>query len=229
MLCPYCSNFVVKFIWWKMNLVVLGAPACGKGTYSEYLSKKYNFVHLSMGELLRQAVANGHKCAEQISSSIANGQIVDEYITANVLNEYLKANNLYDQIILDGYPRGVLSAELLENILKVDAVIRFELDEDEIKNRILNRLRCSDCGKTFSKLFYDKSSCESCGGALIRRNDDNLETLNKRIKVYHEQTLPVFDYYEKSQRVYVIDVNCSIEQGKEKLDKLIAQLKTTKN
>lgn len=206
-----------------MNLIILGAPACGKGTYSEYLSKKYNFVHLSMGDLLREAVANHHKDAEHIASSIANGQIVDEYITASVLNAYLKSHNLTDQIIIDGYPRGVLSAKLLKDILKIDAVIKLDLDEAEIKNRVLNRLRCCDCAKTFNKSIYKLEKCDNCGGELIKRNDDTLETLNKRLKVYNEQTLPVFACYDSSM-IYSIDVNCSLEQGYKKIDKLMKLL-----
>ncbi len=207
-----------------MNIVILGVPACGKGTYSDYIKEKFGFVHISMGDLLRNAVANHHKDSKAIAFAIENGQILDENITAQVFKEYLEKNNLFDGIILDGYPRGILSVELMEKFLNIDAVIKLDVDEEIIKQRVLNRLRCSQCGKNFSKLTYSSSVCDECGGQLQHRVDDTMETLNKRLDVYKKFTLPVLDYYDKCNKLYVVDANCSIEEGEKRIDKLFSIL-----
>lgn len=207
-----------------MNIVILGAPACGKGTYSNYIKEKYGFVHISMGDLLRSAVANHHEDSKAIAFAIENGQILDENITAKVFKEYLEKNNLFDGIILDGYPRGILSVKLMEKFLNIDAVIKLDVDEKVIEQRVLNRLRCSQCGKNFSKLTYSSNVCDVCGGELQQRVDDTRETLNKRLDAYREFTVPVLDYYEKCDKLYVIDADCSIEEGQKRIDDLFSVL-----
>ena len=211
-----------------MNIVILGPPASGKGTYSDYLSQRYNFVHISMGDLLRSAVKNGSIYSTEITIAIENGQILDEKITASILKEYLETNNLYDNILLDGYPRGMLSVEYLNEFLNIDAVIKLEADEEVIKYRVLNRLRCIKCGKTFNKQIYKESICDDCSGDLKQREDDTIETLTKRIEVYKSATVPVLDYYENQNILYKVDGNCSIEEGCKRIDNLLKKLLTKK-
>lgn len=207
-----------------MNIVILGAPACGKGTYSNYIKEKYGFVHISMGDLLRNAVANNHKDSKAIAFAIENGQILDENITAQVFREYLEKNNLFDGIILDGYPRGLLSVELMEKFLDIDAVIKLDVKEETIRQRVLNRLRCSGCGKNFSKLNYFSNICDVCSSELQHRVDDTMETLSNRLNAYKKTTVPVLDYYDKCNKLYVIDADCSIEEGRKRIDDLFSIL-----
>jgi len=210
-----------------MNIVILGLPASGKGTYSDYLSQRYNFVHISMGDLLRSAVKNGSIYSKEITIAIENGQILNERITSLILEEYLTEHHLNDNILLDGYPRGMLSVQYLEKFLDIDAVIKLDASEETITNRVLNRLRCSKCGKTYNKQEYQSSTC-TCGGNLKQREDDNVETLNKRIDVYKQSTLPVLDYYQSKNLLYTVDVNCSLDEGYRRIDDLIKKLTNEK-
>ena len=205
-----------------MNLVLLGPPASGKGTCSNYLKEKYNFNHISMGDLLRDFAKADSPLAKMVNETISNGKILDEELTTKILYEYLKKNNLFDNILLDGYPRGLISVELMQKFLKIDKVIILQADFETIKSRILNRISCSKCGKVFSLKTYHKNYCDECGGELKRRSDDNIETLNTRMAEYERLTVPVINYYSKLSLVFKLDAN---EDYIKQLDKSMEMVK----
>lgn len=205
-----------------MNLVILGPPASGKGTCSNYLKEKYNFNHISMGDLLRDYAKQDTPIAKMVNDTISSGKILDEDLTAKILFDYLQKENLFDNILLDGYPRGLKSVELMSKFLKIDKVIILEADFEVIKSRVLNRLSCSKCGKAFSKIDYHDSICDECGAKLIRRSDDNIDVLNTRMREYRDLTIPVINYYDKLGLVYRIDTNKNFA---EQLDKLMEMVK----
>ena len=205
-----------------MNLVLLGPPASGKGTCSNYLKEKYHFKHISMGDLLRDFANADTPLAKMVNETISNGKILDEELTTKILYEYLKKNNLFDNILLDGYPRGLISVELVQKFLKIDKVIILQADYETIKSRILNRISCSKCGKVFSLTTYHKNYCDECGGELKRRSDDNIDTLNTRMAEYERLTVPVINYFSKLGLVYKLDAN---EDYIKQLDKLMEMVK----
>lgn len=205
-----------------MNIALLGPPASGKGTCSNYLVKKYNFYHISMGDLLRQFTKTNSPVAQMVKDNIAQGKVVDENLTFKILSQYIVDNKIFDGVLLDGYPRGIISAKLLKNLLEIDKVIVLESDFETIKTRVLNRIVCSRCNKTFSKKDYKENFCDECGAELIRRSDDNLESLNFRMNEYHKLTEPVIEYYQRLGKVYRILSN---DEYKIQIDKLMEQNK----
>lgn len=192
-----------------MNIVLLGPPASGKGTCSEYLEKHCNMFHISMGDLLRDCVKNGSSNAQMISEVMSEGKILPEDITADILQSYLKKIKLYDNILLDGYPRGMKSVEYLSKFLKVDLVIVLNASLEEIKKRVLNRLICPKCRKVYSKLNGVKV-CEHCTVELVVRRDDTEEVLMTRMAEYEKMTVPVINYYKKQGIVYFLSSDDNI-------------------
>lgn len=186
-----------------MNIVLLGPPASGKGTCSEYLQQKCNMTHISMGDLLREYVKSGTEKAQLISKVMSEGKILAEDITADLLRDYLKKIDLYDNILLDGYPRGLKSVEYVNDFLKIDMVIVLEASLGEIKNRILNRLICPDCGKVYSK-NDGAEICSDCKIQLVVRDDDTEAALNTRMAEYERLTVPVIEHYKRLGIAYVI-------------------------
>lgn len=205
-----------------MNLVLLGPPASGKGTCSAYLHEKYHFVHISMGDILRDYAKANTKLANIVRDTLSKGKILDENITAEILYDYLKDRNLFDNLLLDGYPRGLKSVELMKRFVNISKVIVLDADFELIKKRILNRITCPNCSKNFSKENYKLDKCDECGSKLVKRSDDNLESLTVRMQEYQRLTIPVIEHYEKLGLVYRID---SKQDYKSQLDKLMEDLK----
>ena len=203
-----------------MNFVLLGPPASGKGTCSEYLKTKYNFHHISMGNLLRNFAKSNSPLAKMVDETISEGHILQEELTAEILYDYLKTNNLKDNLLLDGYPRGMKSVHLLEKFLKIDKVIVLNADYEVIKSRILNRVVCESCGKVYSLKEYNSPTCKVCDGKIVKRKDDNIESLATRLEEYEKITLPVIEYYKSIGLTYEINTNVDYQQ---QLDKLIGK------
>ena len=187
-----------------MNIVLLGPPASGKGTCSEYLKKKCNMTHISMGDLLRKVAKGDSRDAQLINEVISQGKILSEDITADILQQHLAKIGLYDNILLDGYPRGMISVELMKKFLKIDLVIVLEASLEEIKKRVLNRLICPQCKSVYSKL-NGTIICDKCQTKLVARNDDTEEILLTRMNEYQKFTMPVIEYYRKLGIVKFID------------------------
>jgi len=204
-----------------MNLILLGAPASGKGTYSDYIKSNYDFVHISMGDLLRATLKTNSKFCPQIKDAIENGKILQEDITTQILKEYLLKNNFLDNVLLDGFPRGLISKHLLDKFFKVDFVINLDVSKEVIQSRVLNRLVCSKCHKNFSKLTYSKPKCDDCGGELVRRVDDNLEVLNNRLDAFEKITKPVLAEYAKEGKELKIDASVPLKDGFAVIDKFM--------
>lgn len=187
-----------------MNIVLLGPPASGKGTCSEYLEKKCNMTHISMGDLLRKAAKGNSRNAQIINEVISQGKILSEDITADILQQHLAKIGLYDNILLDGYPRGMISVELMKKFLKIDLVIVLEASLEEIKKRVLNRLICPKCKSVYSKL-NGATVCDKCQTKLVTRNDDTEGVLLTRMDEYQKFTMPVIEYYQKLGIVKFVD------------------------
>ena len=174
-----------------------------------------------MGDLLREYATSKLPQAEMVNNVISQGKILKEELTTEILKNYLKSQNLTDGILLDGYPRGMISVSLLKEFLKVDKVVVVNADFELIKTRVLNRLTCSKCKKVFSKLNYDKNQCDECSGDLIIRKDDNLDSLQTRMNEYQTLTMPVIDYYKKQGIVFEVDSNNEITK---QLDELMEKI-----
>ena len=159
-----------------------------------------------MGDLLRQYIKEGDENAQLISEVISQGKILSEDITVTVLHNYLKKVNIFDNILLDGYPRGMKSVEYMSEFLKIDKVIVLNISFEEIKKRVLNRLICPKCQSVYTKLKGVKK-CGKCDEELVKRADDSEEVLSTRMEEYQRMTVPVIEYYEKLNMVEFIDTS----------------------
>lgn len=201
-----------------MNLILLGPPGAGKGTVAYAIKDKLNLTHLSSGDILREEIKRGTELGKKAEQYISKGQLVpDEDIIDMILNRVQGLNG----VILDGFPRTVAQAEKLEQALKIDAVINLEAKLEVIMDRICSRRVCKDCKTVYNVKTHPETSCDSCGGELITRADDNEKTVSSRYGVYLEQTQPLIDFYKKRGVLHTVNGEGDIKQvEKEILDLL---------
>lgn len=176
------------------NVVIFGAPGCGKGTQSERLIKEYGLLHISTGEVLRDHIARGTELGKIADSYISQGQLIPDDLMINILDDILENHpEAKKGVIFDGFPRTIPQAEALKKLLddrgtKVHAVVGLEVGDEELVDRILKR------------------------GQETGRADDNLETVKKRLEVYHHQTSPLHEYYVKEGLYHGIDGHGSVDE-----------------
>jgi len=205
-----------------VNIVLLGSPGVGKGTYAGILSKKYNIPHISTGQLFRDAVKNKTELGKKVEEYINRGDLVPDEIVIQIVRERLEKDDCKNGFLLDGFPRTIPQAEALEEFKKIDKVFNFVASGEEILNRLGGRRTCRKCGAIFHvKNIPPKVSgvCDYCGGELYQREDEKPEAIKKRMIEYSEKTKPLIDYYSKKGLLANIDANYPIEE----VDKIISQ------
>ena len=198
-----------------MNLLIIGAPGAGKGTVSNVIINDYQVVHVSTGDMLRTAIANGTSVGIKAKEYMDKGQLVPDEIIHDIIVERLSADDIKKGFLFDGYPRTEAQAIDLEKImqetgLKIDAVIDLDIQDEVLIKRITGRRICPACGEIYNIYFKpskEEDKCDRCGAVLTHRNDDNRESLITRLKEYHKNTQPVIDYYEKMDLVTHIDAD----------------------
>ena len=182
-----------------VKLIMLGAPGAGKGTQAALLSQRLGIPTISTGNILRQAIKDGTDVGLQVKALLDAGNFAPDELVMQVLAERLSQSDCAQGFILDGVPRTLAQAEALEQAgLQFDHVISLEVADEDIAERMTGRRTCPDCGATYHvKSLPPKREgvCDSCGGKLVLRADDNLETVQHRLKEYHTQTEPLKDYY----------------------------------
>jgi adenylate kinase len=192
-----------------MKLVLIGCPGAGKGTQAKKLSKHYNIAHISTGDLLRDQIKRGTELGIKVSKIMDEGGLVSDDIVAAMLAERIKEPDCANGYILDGYPRNVSQAEGLNAITGgLDKVICINVDDAVIVDRMTGRRGCPKCGSMFHIKYNPPKAegvCDACGEKLIQRKDDNEETVKNRLKVYHETTAPVINYYDERKLLSVVD------------------------
>ena len=195
-----------------MVIIMLGAPASGKGSVAEILSAEYNIPSISTGDIFRKNIKNGTELGKLAKGYMDEGKLVPDEVTVNMVVERLSEDDTKNGIILDGFPRNVAQAERLDDILKekkskIDIVINLESNEDELLTRIVNRRVCtnSSCKAVFNTVLHPskvEGVCDKCGSALEQRDDDTIERAKNRLQVYKNETAPVADYYKKTGALY---------------------------
>ena len=194
----------------KKNLIFLGAPGAGKGTISNVLIAKYGVAHISTGDILRAEVAKQTPAGKEAEALMKSGQLVPDALVAGMVRSRLAEPDCADGFILDGFPRTVPQAELLEKALeelgtKLDCVVCFDVPDEELITRLTARMNCRGCDEIYNKIFKKPAKegiCDKCGSELYQRADDSLETAQSRLAVFHQQTQPLIDYYEKRGLLY---------------------------
>jgi adenylate kinase len=205
-----------------MNIVVLGQPGIGKGIYTGILVKKYKKPHISTGDMFREEIKKNTDIGKKVMSFVNGGRLVPDEITNTMILRRLNKEDCKNGFFLDGYPRTVPQAEMLEKFMIVDRVLNFVASEKVIIERLSGRRICKNCGATFHiKNMPPKIEgvCDNCSGKLYQREDDKPETIKVRIKEYLKKTKPLIDFYMERGILANIDVNPPIEE----VDKVISQ------
>lgn len=213
-----------------MNIIFLGAPGAGKGTQAEIVSKNFKIPTISTGDIIRQALKSGSEMGLKAKEYTDKGHLVPDEIVIGIVKDRIAKDDCKNGFILDGFPRTIPQAEALKNSgVNIDAVVDIEVDDEVIYNRMSGRRVCGHCGKTYNVNLDVKPKkegiCDVCGGALIQRVDDKLETVKERLKVYYDQTHVLKDYYEKSGKLRVINGAQDVESIYKEIEKTLEALK----
>lgn len=204
-------------------LLLISAPGAGKGVVSKYLKDKYKYMHVSMGNLLREKA----KTDKTIDSILKKGEFVDNKIVYELLEDIIK-NNPNENFVFEGFPRMLEQNEVFEKILNkydiiIDRVIYVDIKKEIAIKRITGRLTCSNCNETYNKYFdnINDNKCKICGGDLIKRNDDKLSTYNIRYDAFIDKTMPLVNYYKEKNLLYTVFNNESVENTYNQIDELM--------
>ena len=205
-----------------MNIVLLGSPGAGKGTYAKVLSKKYGIPTISVGDLFRKAIKDETELGKRVKSYVSSGDLVPDKIVIEVVKNRLNMDDCKQGFLLDGYPRTVNQAEVMPTFKNIGIALNFVVPAQVITSRISGRRTCSKCAAIYHiKNIPPKVEgvCDKCGEVLIQRADEKHEVIKNRLIVYREKTKPVADFLRTKGLVADIDANYSIEE----IDKIIAQ------
>jgi len=193
----------------KKNLILIGAPGCGKGTLSEKLLAEEPLAHISTGDILRAEVKKETELGKKAAAIMKTGALLPDELVAGMVKARLAQPDCRNGFILDGFPRTVNQAKLLDSAfaelgMNFDAIVAFQVAKETLIRRLTSRLVCRACGAVYNRIGKPPKKdnvCDSCGGEVYQRADDSLETAQKRLAVYEEETAPVIDYYRASGKV----------------------------
>jgi adenylate kinase len=219
------SDLLIKQINkdYDMRIVLLGAPGSGKGTQAKILQSLLGWTQISTGDLLRAAVKAATPLGVKAKTAMDAGELVTDEIVLGLMAEKMK--ELKGGCILDGFPRNIVQAEALENMLQeldkpLDEAVLMDIDFDVLLKRLTGRRTCKDCGQMFNVYFSPskvEGVCDNCNGELMHRADDNEETIGNRLNVYKEQTQPLVEFYKARDKLTVIDALGDLEEVTKRL------------
>ena len=208
-----------------MNLIIYGPPGAGKGTQAKSISKKFNLLQLSTGDLLRDEIKKNTDAGIQIDKIISKGNFVNDNIVNKLLKNFITNQLFRNRIIFDGYPRNIAQAKSLEEMLnednqKIDLIFFLNVKRDDIEKRIIGRINCTKCKTTFNE-FFDKEKINNhkCDKKFMKkRKDDNQSTIITRYDDYMTKTKPVLDFYSSRNYFHEIDGSQKIEEITHKIE-----------
>ena len=196
-----------------MKIIMLGAPGAGKGTQAKMIAAKYQIPHISTGDIFRANIKNGTELGMEAKKYMDQGQLVPDELTVKILLDRVAQPDCSEGYVLDGFPRTLPQAEVLDNALNklgdsIDFAIDVDVPDENIVRRMSGRRACLSCGATYHIEHIppkQEGVCDTCGQPLVLRDDDKPETVLKRLKVYHEQTQPLIDFYTKKGVLRSVD------------------------
>lgn len=196
-----------------MKIIMLGAPGAGKGTQAKKLAAKYSIPHISTGDIFRANIKNGTELGKKAKTYMDQGALVPDELVVDLVVDRFKNPDCANGYVLDGFPRTIPQAEALEIALKaigetVDSAINVEVPDEKIINRMSGRRACVGCGATYHIKYNPpkvEDVCDICGDKLILRDDDKPETVKNRLSVYHDQTQPLIDFYNRKGVMAEVD------------------------
>ena len=196
-----------------MKLIMLGAPGAGKGTQAKKIAEKYQIPHISTGDIFRANIKNGTELGKKAKQYMDQGALVPDELTCDLVMDRIQQDDCKNGFVLDGFPRTIPQAEALDAALgkineKMDYAIDVDVPDENIVNRMSGRRACLNCGATYHLISIPpkvEGICDRCGSEIVLREDDKPETVQKRLKVYHEQTQPLIDYYKNQGILKSVD------------------------
>jgi adenylate kinase len=194
--------------------VIMGVQGSGKSVQGKLLASSLDLVHISVGDIFRWNVENHTKLGAQVRRIMATGELVDDELVESIVQDRLRTHDWNYGFIIDGFPRNARQAEFFLESYDIDAVILLELPDSEVSRRVLSRRVCSSCGLDYNLLGNrpeKPDTCDTCGGRLVARADDNPEALAARLRDYHSKTKPIIELFERKEFVAKVDATLSIE------------------
>jgi adenylate kinase len=196
-----------------MKIIMLGAPGAGKGTQAKMIADKYSIPHISTGDIFRANIKNGTELGKEAKTYMDKGLLVPDELTVKILLDRVAQDDCKNGYVLDGFPRTIPQADVLEEALnklgdKIDYAINVDVPDENIIRRMSGRRACLSCGATYHIEHVPPKKegiCDRCGKELVLRDDDKAETVKNRLDVYHEQTQPLIDFYEKKGVLRSVD------------------------
>ena len=196
-----------------MKIIMLGAPGAGKGTQAKMLAEKYGIPHVSTGDIFRTNIKNQTELGMEAKKYIDQGLLVPDELTVKILLDRVAKDDCKNGYVLDGFPRTIPQAEVLDKAVSelnesIDFAINVDVKDENIIRRMSGRRACLKCGATYHIEHIppkQEGICDTCGSELVLRDDDKPETVKKRLEVYHEQTQPLIDYYNKKGILREVD------------------------
>ena len=198
-----------------MKLILLGAPGAGKGTQAEVISEHLNIPTISTGNIIREALKSGTEMGMKAKEYMDAGKLVPDEVVVGIIQDRLAKDDCQNGFILDGFPRTIPQAEALDRMgIIIDRVIDIEVADDVIAQRVSGRRVCPACGASYHVDFKKPTKdgiCDKCGDTLVQRKDDHPDTVKERLQVYHDQTEPLKDYYEKCGKLVIVEGQDKVE------------------
>lgn len=212
-----------------MKIIMLGAPGAGKGTQAKRIAEKYDIPHISTGDIFRANIKNGTELGKKAKTYMDQGLLVPDELVVDLVVDRVAQDDAKNGYVLDGFPRTIPQAEALDAALekindKVDYAIDVDVPDSNIIDRMSGRRACVGCGGTYHIVYNPTKAegvCDACGGQLILREDDKPETVENRLKVYHDQTQPLIDYYTNKSILKSVDGTKDMNEVFENIVKIL--------
>ena len=212
-----------------MKIVMLGAPGAGKGTQAKMIAEKYTIPHISTGDIFRANIKEGTPLGLEAKSYMDQGKLVPDELTVKILLDRVAKDDCRNGYVLDGFPRTIPQANVLKEALakqndKIDYAINVDVPDENIVRRMSGRRACVTCGATYHIEHVPPKTegiCDKCGSALILRDDDKPDTVLNRLKVYHDQTQPLIDFYNNEGILKEVDGTIDVKDVFENITKIL--------